>query len=273
LHLGGLISKQGLPPINQHHEVARFFAGRVRLYDLQSKRVEIPLSRAVAMDPNSSAIPSGSFRPPPTPPALLTWPRSVQLALALIVVASLFFVLGRWSNTPVKAEADLFDHAGPALDLNRATKAELRLLPGLGDALAQRIVDFRERHGSFKYLDDLRQVSGIGPKTFDRIRPFLFVTQESFVSLDEDAPSERPIKPIANLGTSTNKASKLTQPINVNHAKLDDLQMLPGIGPKLSQRILDERAKAAFQCVDELRRVPGIGPKTLEKLRPFVVVE
>ncbi len=50
------------------------------------------------------------------------------------------------------------------------------------------------------------------------------------------------------------------------------LQKLPGIGLKRSQRIIGERGKKPFQTVDELRRVSGIGPKTLEKLRPFVIV-
>jgi competence protein ComEA len=198
----------------------------------------------------------------------------VQLALGLIVVASLFFILGRWSSDSPKTPIDVFEQAGPALDLNRATKPELRLLPGLGDALAQRIVDFRTRHGSFKSVEDLRQVAGIGPKTLDRIRPFLFVaTVESFVSMDESEPAPSKSMGAALVANASNKASKLTQPINVNEAKQDELQKLPGIGPKLSQRIVDERTKAAFKSVDDLRRVAGIGPKTLEKLRPFVAVE
>ena len=41
---------------------------------------------------------------------------------------------------------------------------------------------------------------------------------------------------------------------------------------KLAQRIIDERRKAPFQSVAELRRVAGIGPKTLERLRPYVIV-
>ena len=47
---------------------------------------------------------------------------------------------------------------------------------------------------------------------------------------------------------------------------------LPGIGPKMAQRIVDERRKAPFKTVDDLRRVSGIGPKTLERLRPFIPV-
>jgi competence protein ComEA len=68
------------------------------------------------------------------------------------------------------------------------------------------------------------------------------------------------------------KAAELTAPIDVNRATQTELQKLPGIGPKLSLRIMDERARASFKSVEDLRRVPGIGPKTVEKLRPHVTV-
>src|SRR5262249_34969300 len=69
------------------------------------------------------------------------------------------------------------------------------------------------------------------------------------------------------------KESSLSGPIELNQATVAELQRLPGIGPKLSQRIVDERQKGFFKSVDDLRRVPGIGPKTLERLRPYVTVE
>jgi competence protein ComEA len=79
-----------------------------------------------------------------------------------------------------------------------------------------------------------------------------------------------------NAPTETKKPSKkgenLKAPIDINKADAQVLQQLPGIGPKLAQRILDERAKAPFQSVDDLRRVSGIGPKILERLRPYVKV-
>jgi competence ComEA-like helix-hairpin-helix protein len=61
-------------------------------------------------------------------------------------------------------------------------------------------------------------------------------------------------------------------PLDLNRATAEDLQLLPGVGPKLSERILAERDKGAFTSVDDLRRVAGIGPKTLARLRPFVTV-
>lgn len=57
------------------------------------------------------------------------------------------------------------------LDLNRATPAELQTLPGIGPALASRIVAFRAQHGPFAKPEDLKKVSGIGDKTFARLAP------------------------------------------------------------------------------------------------------
>lgn len=64
--------------------------------------------------------------------------------------------------------------AGAAIDLNTATLADLDALPRIGPALAQRILDWREAHGRFSTVDELREVTGIGDKIFtdlkDRVR-------------------------------------------------------------------------------------------------------
>jgi competence ComEA-like helix-hairpin-helix protein len=56
------------------------------------------------------------------------------------------------------------------IDVNTATAAELELLPGIGPALARRIVDDRAERGPFRTLDDLDRVHGIGPRTVERLR-------------------------------------------------------------------------------------------------------
>jgi len=66
---------------------------------------------------------------------------------------------------------------GLALDLNRATPADLEALPGIGPALAARIIDYRRTHGPFKTIDDLEQVSGIGPKKLARIKPLVVIAE------------------------------------------------------------------------------------------------
>jgi competence protein ComEA len=58
----------------------------------------------------------------------------------------------------------------PPLDVNRATVEELQSLPGIGPALAERIVAAREEQ-MFISLDDLVRVRGIGEATIERLRP------------------------------------------------------------------------------------------------------
>ncbi len=60
--------------------------------------------------------------------------------------------------------------AGGRVNINTGTVAELDTLPGIGPALAQRIVDYRAAHGAFHSVEDLRKVSGIGDATFAEIR-------------------------------------------------------------------------------------------------------
>ncbi len=59
------------------------------------------------------------------------------------------------------------------VDINTANRPELIQLPGIGDTLAQRIIETRQTTGPFVELDDLRKVKGIGPKIMERIRPYL----------------------------------------------------------------------------------------------------
>ncbi|MFJ3788220.1 helix-hairpin-helix domain-containing protein [Kitasatospora sp. NPDC090091] len=59
------------------------------------------------------------------------------------------------------------------VSLNHATLEQLDTLPGVGPTLAQRIIAFRMSHGSFRSVDQLRQVNGIGERTYAEIRPLL----------------------------------------------------------------------------------------------------
>jgi competence protein ComEA len=62
-----------------------------------------------------------------------------------------------------------------ALDLNSATEAELDALPGVGPSRAQAIIEHRTKNGSFTSVDELRNVKGIGDKTFAELKPLLVV--------------------------------------------------------------------------------------------------
>jgi len=209
-------------------------------------------------------------RPPPGSPA---WPRAAQLAAALLLGAALA-LLGvhacgylRWGSRPT----DLTQGQAPAhrIDLNRADRAELLQLPGVGPNLAERIEEYRREHGGFRSVEDLRHVKGIGPAALARLRPWVHVEDA-----EDDPDPETAMASVKRPGAPgvAKKTPATSEVIDLNTATAAELRKLPGIGPKLSQAILDERDKAPFKSVDDLRRVHGIGAKTLDKLRPYITV-
>ncbi len=64
------------------------------------------------------------------------------------------------------------------LNVNTANAEGLQTLPGIGPALAERIVAEREARGPFRTPEDLLRVPGIGPKRWERIRPLVRLTEE-----------------------------------------------------------------------------------------------
>lgn len=61
------------------------------------------------------------------------------------------------------------------VNINVARLEDLDALPGIGPALAKRIIDYRQKHGPFKRLEDLQQVPGIGPAKFQELREFVIL--------------------------------------------------------------------------------------------------
>jgi competence protein ComEA len=213
--------------------------------------------------------------PPESANLLTTWPRSAQWTAA-VLLAGVVGLLGYHAYAGMRfgtRPSDRVEQDGPVyrVDINRARAAELNQLPGIGPKLAERIVSHRQANGAFHSIDELRKVSGIGPKILERIRPWICIDPGA-------APLEAPIQQTSRstkgiaAGISKKEAFLIGQLININLASQAELQRLPRIGPKLSERIIAERAKKPFQSVDDLRRVKGIGPKTLANLRPYITV-
>ncbi len=71
------------------------------------------------------------------------------------------------------------DNPAKKIDINSASVQELQKLPQIGAAVAQRIVDYREKHGKFAKIEEIMKVKGIGEKTFLKIKPLITVGQES----------------------------------------------------------------------------------------------
>ncbi|HUE89971.1 MAG TPA: helix-hairpin-helix domain-containing protein, partial [Vicinamibacterales bacterium] len=66
--------------------------------------------------------------------------------------------------------------AQPTVNLNTATLAQLEDLPGIGRATAERILEYRQKSGGFKKIEELMNVRGIGEKSFLKLKPLIVVT-------------------------------------------------------------------------------------------------
>lgn len=69
------------------------------------------------------------------------------------------------------------------VNLNQASVEQLQLLPRVGPALAQRIVEFRAANGPFKATDELTAVKGIGEKSIEQLKPYLTVSGETTLAV------------------------------------------------------------------------------------------
>ena len=125
------------------------------------------------MDRDTSEPPRGPWRP------LLR--RADQVTVATLVAICFFAILLHWTwHLLFGVSLIEIDQAPPVelkfeVQLNEADWPELTLLPKIGETLARRIVEHRQKHGPFQSVDQLEDVKGIGPKTVRRIRPFVRV--------------------------------------------------------------------------------------------------
>lgn len=152
---------------------------------------------------------------------------------------------------------------GERIDPNRADAVELARLPGVGPALAGRIVEARATRGWFLDLDDLLEIAGVGPATLERLRPHLELTPP---------PPGLRLPGLAPGGVPGGSGG-LRGRVALNRASATELETLPGIGPALATRIVEDRTRnGPYASLADLVRVSGVGPALIARIEHQVEV-
>ena len=159
---------------------------------------------------------------------------------------------------------------GETLDPNVAGAEELDRLPGVGAAKAQRIVREREENGPFASVEDLARVTGLGPKSVERLKPYLRVTgggggaRRGQVAARGGPPAGEARNSVATVAGSV---------VDLNRATAEELRALPGIGPVMAERIVAFRKeRGRFRKLEELMEVKGVGARTFARLEPLLTI-
>lgn len=193
-----------------------------------------------------------------------------------VLLLSLLFVgiLGiyAWKNQPQTASKMAFafplenKKEGRAFDklyVNQADSAAWEALPGIGAKLSSRIIKYRTSLGGFSDLEQIKNVFGLKPETYELILPFLVldtveIRKPEYANDDKKYPKYE---------------AKEYPKLDINTASAEDFAMLWGIGAVLSERIVKFRtAKKGFKNVEEIAQVFGLEKEVFEKNRPYFIL-
>ena len=117
-------------------------------------------------------------------PSVFDWEDASERDCELCLDEEVIYVANKDENVSVLDQTgtgQVSDKGGQAvskdgkINLNTATSEQLQTISGIGAKRTEDIIAYRESHGGFQSVDDLKNVSGIGDKTLDKIRESLYV--------------------------------------------------------------------------------------------------
>jgi competence protein ComEA len=100
----------------------------------------------------------------------------MRILMMVLVILGLGVAAQAGQDAPRRTTPAAKASASGPLNLNTATVAQLEALPGIGKSTAERILEYRNKSGGFKKVEDLMNVRGIGEKSFLKLKPLITVS-------------------------------------------------------------------------------------------------
>jgi len=97
---------------------------------------------------------------------------SVLIAAILGILINVFFSYSK------KIRITNIEMTNEKIDINTASSEELQKLPGIGNVIAQRILEYRQNSGAFKSADELMHIKGMTAKKYEKIKKFITASQK-----------------------------------------------------------------------------------------------
>jgi len=130
------------------------------------------------------------------------------------------------------------------VDINVADTSEFIALPGIGNKLAARIVNFKDKLGGFYSIVQIGETYGLPDSTFQKIKPYLKI---------DNSPVKK---------------------ININAATKDEMKSHPYVKWNLANAIVEYRTQHGnFTSIDDLKKISLITEEIFSKLKPYLTVE
>ena len=177
------------------------------------------------------------------------------------------FELMEPSRENAVSESSLFP-----FDPNTATFNQWKKL-GVREKTIKTIQNYLSKGGIFHKPEDLKKIYGLRELDYIRLEPFIRIAHEQkkeFTSEERKDPSPKISDSLRNVGTGRNSKIPI---IELNTSDTSALIMLPGIGSRLANRIINFRDRlGGFYSVDQVGETYGLPDSTFQKIKPFLIL-